>query len=114
MVETRRSTGFFLILTWIRPSCGRRFSAMLIEPLMILSRLIMADCRRFGGDCISCITPSMRKRTRDFFETACVFAPDLVDDLWRNNDRGDVDPIHVCLRSERARDIHLRQISVVD
>jgi len=58
--------------------------------------------------------PGFAKSHRNYFETARVFAPDLVDDLWRNNDRGDVDPIHVRLRSERARDIHLRQISVVN
>ena len=53
IVETRRSIGFRAIFTWMRPSCGRRFSAMLIEPVMILSRLTIADCNRFGGACIS-------------------------------------------------------------
>ena len=55
------------------PGCGRpaasRFSAMLIEPVMILSRLTMADCKRFGGACISWSTPSMRKRTRNFLSS---------------------------------------------
>ena len=52
------------ILTWMRPSCGSRFSAMLIEPVIIFMRLMMALCNFFGGLCISCSTPSMRKRTR--------------------------------------------------
>ena len=67
MVETRRSTGFFLIFTWMRPSCGSRFSAMLMEPLMILMRLTMADCKRFGGACISWSTPSMPEADAEFF-----------------------------------------------
>ena len=33
---------------------------------------------------------------------------------WRNDHRGNVDPIHVRLRSERARDVHLRQITAVN
>ena len=69
MVETRKSMDFLPILTWMRPSCGRRFSAMLIVLLMILSRLTMADCSFLGGFCISCSTPSMRKRTRKRFSS---------------------------------------------
>ena len=53
MVETRRSIGLRAIRTWMRPSCGKRFSAMLIEPVMIFSRLTIADWSRFGGACIS-------------------------------------------------------------
>ena len=53
IVETRRSIGFCAILTWMRPSCGRRFSAMLIEPVMIFRRLMIADCNPFGRACTS-------------------------------------------------------------
>ena len=69
MVETRRSIGFRAIFTWMRPSCGKRFSAMLIEPVMIFSRLMIADCNRFGGACISWRTPSIRNRTRNFLSS---------------------------------------------
>ena len=43
MLETRRSIDFLPSLSWIRPSWGMRFSAMLIDPDMILSRLVMAE-----------------------------------------------------------------------
>src|SRR5205807_724700 len=42
---------------------------MLIEPVIIFSRLIIADCNLLGGACISCKTPSMRKRTRNFLSS---------------------------------------------
>ena len=51
---------------------------------------------------------------RDHLETARVFAPDLIDDLWRNHHGRDIDPIHVRLRCERARDVHVGDNSVVD
>ena len=51
---------------------------------------------------------------RDHFEAARVFASDLIDDLRRNHHGRDVDPIHVRLRCERARDLHVRDNSVVD
>src|SRR6185437_2203304 len=54
------------------------------------------------------------KRDWNDFEPPRVFAPDLLDDLRRNNHRGDVDPIHVRLRSEGARDVRLRQVTVVN
>jgi len=38
----------------------------------------------------------------------------LIDDLWRNHHRGDVNPIHVRLRRERARDFHVGEDPVVD
>ena len=69
MVETRRSMDFFPIFTWMRPSCGSRFSAMLMEPVMILIRLMMALCNFLGGLVISCSTPSMRNRTRNRFSS---------------------------------------------
>ena len=48
------------------------------------------------------------------FKTARFLASDLIDDLWRNHNRGNVDPIHVGLRGERARDVHVGNGSVVD
>ena len=59
-VETRRSNvGPSAVAKEIRPSKGSRFSAMLMLD-MILIRLTMLDCRRFGGSRISCKLPSMR------------------------------------------------------
>ena len=37
-----------MTLIWMRPSCGRRFSAIFMFA-MIFTRLMMADCRRLGG-----------------------------------------------------------------
>ncbi len=54
-----------MTLIWMRPSCGTRFSAMLMLA-MIFTRLMMADWRRLGGLSTSCSTPSMRYRTRNF------------------------------------------------
>jgi hypothetical protein len=50
MVETRRSMEVrpSPVRIWMRPSCGRRFSAMLMFD-MILIRLTMAACSFFGG-----------------------------------------------------------------
>src|SRR5262249_43023778 len=42
------------------------------------------------------------------------FPPDLIDDLRRNDHRGNVDPIHVRLPGESARDVDLRQSAVVN
>jgi hypothetical protein len=121
---------------------------------------MIADCKRFGGACISCFVGSpvvfdqcftnfpgtgahqfqlaLQKKTeaidcidvewianrhhqaglaesdRDDLETTCVFAPDLIDDLRRNHHGRDVDPIHVRLRCEHARDLHVGDNSVVD
>src|SRR5262249_13206055 len=58
--------------------------------------------------------PALAKGHWDYFETPRVFAPDLVNDVWRNDHRGDVNPIHVRLCSQRARDVHLGQSSVAD
>src|SRR5262249_47789982 len=58
--------------------------------------------------------PALAKGDWNYFETPRVFAPDLVNDLWPNDHRGDVNPIHVRLCSQRARDIHLGQSSVAD
>ncbi len=58
-VETRRSSTRPRMLTWIRPSCGLRFSEIFIAAI-ILMRLTMADCRRLGGLSTSCSTPSIR------------------------------------------------------
>ncbi len=57
---------------------------------------------------------ALAERDRDYFEAPRIFAPDFVYHLWWNDHRRDVDPIHVCLRSERARDVHVGQTSVVD
>src|SRR5206468_9429297 len=56
--------------------------------------------------------PGLTKSDRNHFETARLFASNLIDDLWRNHDGGDVDPIHVRLRGERARDVHVGHDSV--
>ncbi len=65
--ETRKSISLPLpIFSLMRPSCGRRRSAMSSEA-MILRRLERAFFS-FSGGCISSIsTPSMRYRTRSFF-----------------------------------------------
>ena len=58
-VETRRSRSRPPTLIWMRPSCGMRFSEILIFD-MILKREIIAPCRRFGGESILRSAPSMR------------------------------------------------------
>ena len=65
-VETRKSISRWLKRSLIRPSCGRRRSAM-SRLAMILTREVSAASRRFGGVMISCRTPSTRKRTRKTF-----------------------------------------------
>jgi hypothetical protein len=58
--ETRKSISRPLpSFSLMRPSCGRRRSAMSSE-LMIFRRLTMAAFRRSGGVISSCSTPSMR------------------------------------------------------
>ena len=42
------------------------------------------------------------------------FRADLIDDLRRNHNGGNIDPIHVRLRGGRARDIRVGNDSVVD
>jgi hypothetical protein len=59
MVETRRSISLPETLSLMRPSCGRRRSAMSSEA-MIFTREITAAERRRGGDSTSCSTPSIR------------------------------------------------------
>ena len=51
---------------------------------------------------------------RNYFETTRVFAADLADDLRRNHHGRDINPIHVCLRCKRARDVHVGDNSVID
>ena len=58
--------------------------------------------------------PGLAESDRDHFEAARIFSPDLVNDLRRNDHGRDVDPIHLRLRSERARDVHLGHRAVVD
>ena len=48
MVETRMSMSFAPILNPMRPSCGRRFSAM-FSPLMILMRATMLGSTDLGA-----------------------------------------------------------------
>src|SRR6266581_4756971 len=46
IVETRRSIGFFLIFTWMRPSSGKSFSAMLLQDVRgFVGRAIIFDQR---------------------------------------------------------------------
>src|ERR1043165_8063345 len=49
----------------MRPSCGRRFSAMSMRHI-VLRREVMARLTSFGTRWISCSTPSMRKRITAF------------------------------------------------
>ena len=56
---TRRSMSLPATWTLIRPSWGRRFSAMSIDP-MILMRLTIGPSSRRGGFSISWQTPSIR------------------------------------------------------
>ena len=41
----------------------------------------------------------------DDLESVRVFRADLRDNVWRNDHRGKIDPIHVGLRGERTRDL---------
>ena len=67
-VDTRKSNSFFLpsalYLIMMRPSWGKRFSAM-SSLAMIFTRLVMASFRRMGGDMTVWSCPSIRKRTRN-------------------------------------------------
>ena len=57
--EARRSRAFSPILTLMRPSCGLRFSSIII-PAMILRRWITGPWRRLGAGSMEKHTPSMR------------------------------------------------------
>ena len=61
IVETRSSISLPSRSVLMRPSCGRRFSAMSMRHI-ILRREVMARLTSFGTRWISCSTPSMRKR----------------------------------------------------
>ncbi len=58
-VDTRRSSRRPSSPMRMRPSCGRRRSAML-SSAMILIREVIAALRRFGGVSASNSTPSIR------------------------------------------------------
>ena len=58
---TRRSTGLPPTLSSMRPSCGRRRSAMSSSAITLM-RLMMAFARCRGGGTISYSTPSARTR----------------------------------------------------
>ena len=61
-VETRRSISLPWMRRRMRPSCGRRRSAM-SRLAMILMREITGADMRLGGDSFSCSTPSIRYLT---------------------------------------------------
>ena len=61
MTETRRSTGWPPSVNSIRPSCGRRRSAM-SRLAMTLIRVVIAKAKCFGGGTISNSTPSALMR----------------------------------------------------
>ncbi len=65
-VATRRSTERPSWLTDRRPSCGLRFSAMSIDD-MIFRREMMPSWIVRSAFCISCSTPSIRKRTVNWY-----------------------------------------------
>ncbi len=52
MIETRTSMSLPAILVRMRPSCGRRFSAML-SPAMIFTREVITGWKRLGGEITS-------------------------------------------------------------
>ena len=62
-VETRSSISLPSRSVLIRPSCGRRFSAMSIRHI-VFSLEVMARFTSLGTRWISWSTPSMRKRIR--------------------------------------------------
>jgi len=57
--DTRRSSCLPPTPIWMRPSCGMRFSAMLMFA-MIFNREMIESCSRFGGFSTSISTPSIR------------------------------------------------------
>ncbi len=59
MVATRMSMSLPAILRRMRPSCGRRFSAM-FRPAMIFTREMMAGMNWRGARRVSYNSPSMR------------------------------------------------------
>ena len=64
--ETRKSTGWPPTVRRIRPSCGRRRSAM-SRSAITLTRLVIANARCLGGGTISYSTPSPRIRILNSF-----------------------------------------------
>ena len=62
MVLTRTSMSLPAIFRRMRPSCGRRFSAM-FKPDMIFTRAITEDCACLGASTFLYSRPSMRLRT---------------------------------------------------
>ena len=63
-VETRKSiTRSALIFSFIRPSCGTRFSEMSMREITLM-REASFSLMATGGEAISRSSPSMRKRTR--------------------------------------------------
>ena len=54
------------------------------------------------------------KCDRNHFETTGVFGPDLFDYFRRNDHRRDVDPIHVRLSRQSARNIGVGNDSILD
>ena len=61
--ETRKSIALLPNLSFMRPSCGTRFSAM-SSLLMTLMRDASLSLMAIGGCVISRNSPSTRKRTR--------------------------------------------------
>ena len=57
---------------------------------------------------------TLAESDRNHFEAPRIFAPDLVDDSRRNDHGRDIDPVHLRLRGQRARDVHLGHNSVID
>ena len=51
-------------------------------------------------------------RNRNDLEPARVFRADLLDHFRRNEPRREIDPVHVRLRGERARDVRFRDNAV--
>ena len=64
MVDTRISTSRSPRAVLMRPSCGRRFSAM-SRRASVLMRETTAAWTTFGSVCTLCRTPSMRMRTAE-------------------------------------------------
>ena len=60
----RTSTGWPLCKNCMRPSCGKRFSAMSIRAITLM-RETMASRMAMGGRATTCKRPSIRKRTRN-------------------------------------------------
>ena len=63
MLDTRSSTSRSPRMVLMRPSCGRRRSAMSMRASTLM-REVIAPCTVSGTFSMSCRMPSMRKRTR--------------------------------------------------